>query len=562
MKPGNVFMTFRSRPVVALGFPPAAAWVPAPTSLSTRLGDGSSATERGAEWDTINPDFLFMLRLFIVLNVCLFAASAQEGNRVLHVDASRVHGTLRSFQAVDGGPIPVLPNRPDLSGRYKEMQIDLVRTHDLYGPTEIDSHFSGSVLLPLLPDQAARAAFLKSANSAVIFTDWNADPESPQSYNFGPTDKLIQSIRAIGADVYYRVGRSLQAEPRQVTDPDKYAEVLKHVVMHYNKGWANGFQNSVRYWEFWDEPEFRNFWPGTPAELYAFYGKSVRAVKSVDTWSKFGAIGKAFAHTPGPFREEFLDFVVANKLPLDFYSWHWYASYSADPWDVVIQGKEIRAILDARGLKNVESHLAEWNISPDTSERTRPIHESMTNAAFTASTLGYLQDAPINRAILYRGDSVLSGMFSSSGEPLKKFYVFKAMAAMLETPQRLSVTGADTLGFSVLAGRSQDGQTIRVLISNYEIIKNVAPLHPVVVPGTEIAVRLPRRNVEYKDNQGYSMTVDNLPWGKKDYTIKRYLIDQTHNFAVVGEQSGSGGRLQLTEPLSPPAVELVEIRKK
>jgi hypothetical protein len=69
------------------------------------------------------------------------------------------------------------------------------------------------------------------------------------------------------------------------------------------------------------------------------------------------------------------------------------------------------------------------------------IHRSMTNAAFTASTLAYLQDAPISHAILYRGDSVLNGMFDASGEPFKKFHVFKAMAAMLQTPQRLAVTG-------------------------------------------------------------------------------------------------------------------------
>jgi xylan 1,4-beta-xylosidase len=503
-----------------------------------------------------------MLRSLIVLNVCVFAASGQEGNRVLQVDASAVHGTLRSFQAVDGGPIPVLPNRPDLSGRYKEMHIDLVRTHDLYGPTEIDSHFSSSVLLPLLPDEAARAAYLKTANSAIIFPDWNADPENPQSYNFGPTDKLIQSIRAIGADVYYRVGRSLQADPRPVADPDKYAEVLKHVVLHYNKGWANGFRNSVKYWEFWDEPEFKNFWPGTPVELYAFYGKSARAVKSVDTWSKFGAIGKAFAHTPGPFREEFLDYVVANKLPLDFYSWHWYASYSADPWDTMTQTKEIRDLLDARGLKKVESHLAEWNISPDTTEKTRAIHASMTNAAFTAATLSYLQDVPVAHAILYRGDSVLNGMFDATGEPLKKFYVFKAMSEMLETPQRLFVTGADTFGFSVLAGRSRDGKKVRVLIGNYEIIKDVGPLHPNFVSGTEIAVRLPRRAVEYKDNQGYLLTVRNLPWGKKPFTITRYRIDETHNLDAGSEQSGSGGSAQLNQTLSPPAVELIEIQEK
>ena len=493
-----------------------------------------------------------------MLTFAVSAASAQF--RAVTVDAARARGTIRSFQAVNGGPIPVLPNGPDLSARYKEIGIDLVRTHDLYGPTEIDSHFSTSVLLPLLRDEASRAAFLKAANAAILFPDWSADPENPHSYNFGPTDQLVQSIRAISAEVYFRIGRSLRADPRPVQDPQKYAQVLQHVVMHYNRGWAGGFRNSVKYWEFWDEPEFKNFWPGMPPELYAFYAASVRAVKSVDTWSKFGAIGKAFAHTPGPFREEFLDYVSANQLPLDFYSWHWYASYSADPWDIMTQGQEIRSILDARGLRKVESHMAEWNLSPDTSARTRAIHQSMTNAAFTASSLIYLQDAPIDRAILYRGDAVLTGLFNSAGEPFQKFYVFKAMAALLQTPERLNVTGADNIGFAVLAGRSRDAKTGRVLISNYEILKDVAPLHPTVVAGTEIAVRLPRRAVEYQPSQGYALSV-NLPW-RSGYTVKRYRIDDAHNLDLIGQQSGSGGRAEFNAPLSQPAVELVEIEKK
>jgi hypothetical protein len=206
--------------------------------------------------------------------------------------------------------------------------------------------------------------------------------------------------------------------------------------------------------------------------------------------------------------------------------------------------------------------MAEWNISPDTTEKTRSIHASMTNAAFTAATLSYLQDVPVAHAILYRGDSVLNGMFDATGEPLKKFYVFQAMSELLETPRRLSVKGADTFGFSVLAGRSRNGKKVAILIANYEIIKDVGPLHPNFVSGTEIAVRLPRRTVEYKDNQGYSLTLKNLPWCRKPFTIKRYRIDETHNLDAASEQSGSGGSAQLMEPLSPPAVELIEMQEK
>lgn len=40
---------------------------------------------------------------------------------------------------------------------------------------------------------------------------------------------------------------------------------------------------------------------------------------------------------------------------------------------------------------------------------------------------------------------------------------------MLDSPRRLAVTGADTFGFSAIAGRSEDGKSVQVFISNYAI---------------------------------------------------------------------------------------------
>jgi hypothetical protein len=57
-----------------------------------------------------------MPRVSLLFAIVLCAASVQY--RAGNVDASVTRGTIRSFQAVDGGPIPVLPNGPDLSSRY------------------------------------------------------------------------------------------------------------------------------------------------------------------------------------------------------------------------------------------------------------------------------------------------------------------------------------------------------------------------------------------------------------------------------------------------------------
>ena len=36
-----------------------------------------------------------------------------------------------------------------------------------------------------------------------IFPDMSADADNPQSYNFGPTDRLIASIKGVGAETIF-----------------------------------------------------------------------------------------------------------------------------------------------------------------------------------------------------------------------------------------------------------------------------------------------------------------------------------------------------------------------
>src|SRR5205807_9379097 len=64
---------------------------------------------------------------------------------------------------------------------------------------------------------------------------------------------------------------------------DKYAAIARHIVMHYNRGWAKGFHYHIRYWEIWNEPDLgKVFWAGTAQQYYELYAKLARAVKSAD----------------------------------------------------------------------------------------------------------------------------------------------------------------------------------------------------------------------------------------------------------------------------------------
>lgn len=501
----------------------------------------------------------------------LFLPASRAQNRILTVDAAKVTGHIRPLEGVNGGPAPVMAGLPSLEKQYRQTLVDIVRTHDYMGPTEIDSQFDfdNQTLAWLIPNATQRRGVVEAGNAATIFPDWNADPENPQSYRFGPTDKAIAAILVSGAEVYYRIGRSFGARTNPPPDFDKFAEVVKHVEMHYNQGWDNGFHDRIRYWEFWNEPEL--FWSGTPQQFYSLYEKTSKALKSADPSLEVGGDTVAFSFAPGPYREGFLDYCRDHKLPLDFYSWHYYADFSADPLDPSVVAREIRRVLDDHGFKHTRSILSEFNRSADFTADMQDELRSVDNAAFVADTLIYLEDTDVIRAMFYRGDAAWMGLFDLAGKPYKPAYSIRAMGEMQKTPVRLQVTGADQDGLAVLAGSSRNAHEVQILISNYEIPANYQPhimqpppdfLKGASIPDFSKLKHLPRRKIDYKDNAGYDLTVKNLPWGNVAFTMRRYRLSDKDNFMLVEESEGLGGDFKLSHSLPPPAVELIVLKEK
>ena len=70
---------------------------------------------------------------------------------------------------------------PNLVQQYSDLHVSHVRTHDLMGPTDVDSKFewTNKELTDLIPDSAQRAGVVKAGNASLIFPDMSADPEKP-----------------------------------------------------------------------------------------------------------------------------------------------------------------------------------------------------------------------------------------------------------------------------------------------------------------------------------------------------------------------------------------------
>ncbi len=69
---------------------------------------------------------------------------------------------------------------------------------------------------------------------------------------------------------------------------------------------------------------------------------------------------------------------------------------------------------------------------------------------------------------------------------------------------------------------------------------------------------LPKRtDIQYHDNQGYNLTVTNLPWRDKPFTVKRFRLTLTDDFTLVEQKRSEGASISFSNPLPPPGLELI-----
>ncbi|HEY2465738.1 MAG TPA: hypothetical protein VGI32_16890 [Steroidobacteraceae bacterium] len=449
------------------------------------------------------------------LVMAIGAASAwgdEPGARQISIDASLTVGVLRPFNGVQA-------EDAQSSAFYKMARIDLVRVPDRTGAGDIDA----------------------------IFPDMRADAENPKSYNFAAADRLLASIKSSGAEPLFRIGRSAGAGAEPPSDPDKWAQIVRHVVLHYNAKWAKGFRYGIRYWQVWNAPDSQQSWSGTAADYYRLYEKTALAIQAADPAAQVGGPGLSEPGIEGDYREKFIDFVRLNRLPLNFFSWHCYAVDSNDPYVFVTIARQLRTILDARGFGSTKNLLGEWNSDPaelDVSNAAR--------AAFAVSSLIYMLGGPID-AQAYRRAAAPGRPGNSTADAVES--ALGAFGALKDTPVLIPSSGGDDSGFAVVAGRSRDNRLVQILIGNYQ----VASKYP--HPRDKRDTALPeRRTLQYSNNGGYDATVS-LPTPGK-YQVKRYRISDSNNFALQDQRIETGPSIRLQSALPPPAVEFIVISAK
>ncbi len=403
------------------------------------------------------PRLLSLLSALLSITLLPAAVGAE-----LSFDFSQASGSVRPLHGGNNGPLGQ-GETVDLSKFHRELAIPFTRLHDSAWP------------YPDIVDVHA------------IFPNFNADPDNPRSYRFGPTDDYLRAITNVGSRIVYRLGESIEHAKRKryvhpPADPQKWARICLGIIRHYNEGWADGHRFGIDYWEIWNEPENQPaMWTGTAQQYYELYAVTANAIRS--RWPKLKVGGPSLGHQgvarqgrlePSDFLRGFIGHVRQSGAPLDFFSWH---GYTDDPDFFARQAIAIRAFLDREGFSRTESHLNEWNYLPDRDwrpmlsaqgeqrERWYARQGGVEGAAFVTATLISLQDAPVDVANFYSADNQPFGLFSLHGAPKKTFEAFRLFRTLLATPSRAADLATASPGVWRLAGVGAKGDRAAVLIA-------------------------------------------------------------------------------------------------
>lgn len=375
------------------------------------------------------------LTLFLIIFCETWRGGRKVAEARIAVSPARLLGRFKDLRGVNCGPLS--PRGWDkartlnLTSYYAELGIRVIRFHDLHMADDLDS----------------------------IFPDSGADPESPASYRFSELDRNLEAAHKVAEVIILRIGFDWHDPPknRPHVSLDKLASVVEHIVLHYTRGWADGYHYENILWEIWNEPDIDRFWALSSEEYFKLYEELAKAVKRADPQAMVGGPAIAYNLT---FLEEFLNYAGSRDIPLDFVSWH---AYSTDPRDIIEGAKRVEEIMAKYGYGELPSVLDEWNYWWN--REPWDFFRGPEVAAFQIAALILMQDASIDIAALYRGDAWnWGGIFYADGRPGKPFYAWLAFKSLIEEAMRVEVRveGAELIA---AAGLRPDG-SIRVLLSN------------------------------------------------------------------------------------------------
>ncbi|MGQ9684448.1 MAG: hypothetical protein ACUVX9_18125 [Anaerolineae bacterium] len=342
----------------------------------------------------------------------------------------------------------------DSGPRIRALIVDMQQEAGLIRPlNQIDGSIGADAALAL----GASAVALPAGGDAdwrAIFPHAWANPEDPSAYDWRATDVAVAGAVAAGQDVLFRLGGVAEGQERLAPpSPDRFAAIVRHIVMHYNQGWAGGYHYGIARWELWPAPDGAD--GPMDVRLYAeLVATAAAELRALDPDLEVGAPGlDSLAHLE--YLRAVLEGLVQRNTRLGFLSWH--DGYHGAPASAGLTAHLMQAAAQGGGQAGVPLLISRWG------PPRRDVAGDPADAAWLVSAVAYAQDTPLMRAYLAWPRTTLvdaSGALTCAGQ------AFAWLGRLQQCPRRLVTHGADELGFSLLAGMSGDRRRVYILVAD------------------------------------------------------------------------------------------------
>jgi xylan 1,4-beta-xylosidase len=364
---------------------------------------------------TILGNAVSLWSLFVIVGLVVAAQAVEpaapdvNGARQINVDENQVKGPLNTaFRFSIGSDRAIIHLRP-------EHQRDLRFVRETCGFQYMRFH-------GLLNEEMK---VVKLGENGEMTYDWtNID----RVYDFLVRDLKIRPIVELGfmPEPLASGTQSIFWWKGNVTPPksyDQWAALIERLTRHLTQRYG---ADEVRNWYFevWNEPNLRGFWPPGQAEYFKLYECTARAIKRVDPAYRVG--GPATAGFG--WIKETLGYCAQHDVPIDFIASHSYGATEgfldengkghtmlAPSSDSVIDGfPRVLAAVHESKWPNLPVLVTEWG--PSYSSRD-PVHDSYFCAAWILHRLRRLPEGVICMSYW-----TFSDQFEESGIPSTPFH--------------------------------------------------------------------------------------------------------------------------------------------
>lgn len=418
------------------------------------------------------PEKIKVLFLFLAVTLCLTGCQTSdikpEGNSQISSDLKTGTWEKDTSQTTEEGVSEEMKTTDVTIDFSKREGVPLLKKFGLFnsGIVGLDQYTRDGHLMDGLRTDSLRVDIYMGEDGRP-FARVVDGTEAALTYHFEDLDALVKLLDEHGVRPYWSwsyIPIPLQVDGNWRKGPsnlDQWQNMFRELAAHYKN---SGLR--IAYHEVYNEPDCGDvFFLGTMADYTEMYIRAAKGLKEGDPDAVIGGPSSAFVEVTGQAAmNAFLDRVLEENVPLDFFTYH---SYGYDKNQYINRTHYARSILSQyEEFDTTELHLNEYNTLIQPFEANGPAEHAIGGATMLTSFEQLLDETDVTLAhwaqFLDTGYEPL-GMVDPQGRIKAPYWAYWMYSQMPE--QRVSVTGLqndEELGVHTVASSDETGAYILV----------------------------------------------------------------------------------------------------